>query len=570
VPYRVFNDSCQTCVWRKKAVELCSLRECGYFIFGPDTRPRMNQFFRQLLKRQGVKSTLYLIIALILIDTAFTYSYKLALNENIEVQKKLDEILTSKGTIISNLNNIDMSLRGYLLVQNEAFLGTYEKIKSQSRPTMRFLDKQLPSIGIDASVLTNMNKMLDNYFDLMDEVVGLSKAGAMEDALKIIKADHGTAVWETYMKLSGVVDPVITEQKDAAQKKYADLLDLNLIFQSILLLIGIPTLIYTIINLSRSEARRKNLFEQLDRQNRSLIFDSNKPTDIQDEDRVIGDIIGNLNKAATFIKNIAQGNYEVKWDGFSHSGSEVNRHNISGELLQMRDEMKKKREEGIRQQWVSEGLNKVSEIIRDHQTNFEMLCEKTVAFIVKYLKAQQGGLFVLNEEDESDPHIALVCCYAFDKKKFVTKRVEIGNGLLGQAFLEGEPIYLTDVPQDYIRITSGLGEANPRCLTIYPMKHNDTVVALIEIASFTPNDQYALDFLGNACKSIAASVIAIQSNAKTKLLLEKSQQQAEEMRAQEEEMRQNMEELEATQEEMKRREIDLKNNISKYERSNAA
>jgi CHASE3 domain sensor protein len=530
----------------------------------------MKQFFKHLLKRQGVKGALYMIIALILIDTAFTYRYKLALNENIDVQQRLDEISASKGTIISNLNNIDMSLRGYLLVQNDAFLGTYEKIKSQSRPTMRFLDKQLPTIGIHATVLNDMNKMLDNYFDLMDEVVVLSKAGGMEDALKIIKEDHGTAVWETYMKLSGVVDPVIAEHKATAQKTYTDLLDLNLIFQSVLLLIGIPTLAYTVVNLTRTQAKRVSLFEQLDKQNRTLIFDSNKPTDIQDEDRVISDIIGNLNKAATFIKNIAQGNYDVKWDGFSQSGSEINRHNISGELLQMRDEMKKKREEGVRQQWVSEGLNKVSEIIRDHQTNFDVLCEKTVAFIVKYLKAQQGGLFVLNEEDESDPHIALVCCYAFDKKKFVSKRVEIGNGLLGQAFLEGEPVYLTEVPQDYVRITSGLGEANPKCLTIYPMKHNDTVVALIEIASFTPNDQYALDFLGNACKSIAASVIAIQSNAKTKILLEKSQQQAEEMRAQEEEMRQNMEELEATQEEMKRREIDLRNNISKYERPTAA
>jgi CHASE3 domain sensor protein len=527
----------------------------------------MNQFFKRLLKRQGVKGALYLIIFLILIDTVFTYRYKLALNQNIEIQKQLDAIADNKGTIISNLNNIDMSLRGYLLVHNEAFLDTYEKIKGQSRPTMRFLDKQLPTIGIPAATLNDMNKMLDGYFALMDEVIVLSKAGGMEDALKIIKEDHGTAVWQTYMKLSAVVDPVVEEQKTAAQSRYAGLLNLNIIFQSVLFLIGIPTLVYTIINLSRSDAKRISLFRELDKQNRVLIFDSNQTTDLQDEDKVIGDIIGNLNKAATFIKNISQGNYDVKWDGFSSAASEMNKHNISGELLHMREEMKKKRDEGIRQQWVSEGLNKVAQIVRDHQTNFESLCEKTVAFIVKYLQAQQAGLFVLNDEDESDPHISLVCCYAFDKKKFVEKRVEIGDGILGQAFLEGYPVYLTDVPDDYVRITSGLGESNPRCITIYPMRHNDTVVALIEIASFNPNDQYALDFLGDACKTIAASIIAIQSNVKTKLLLEKSQQQAEEMRAQEEEMRQNMEELEATQEEMKRRELDLKNNISKYERS---
>ena len=522
----------------------------------------MNHFFKNLVRKNGIKVALYLIIALILVDTVFTYRYKFSLNQNIDLQNKLDALAARKAEIISNLNNIDMSLRGYLLVQNEAFLGTYDKIKSQSSPTMAFLETNLPTVGIPATALAEMNKMQDNYFRLMDEVILLAKAGSMDEALRIIKEDHGTAVWQTYMNLSAIVDPVIQQKKQESQQQYTTLLNLSLWFQFVLIVVGVPILTYTIINLTRREKKKNQLFQLLDKQNRTLIFDSSKPTDFQDEGRVINDMIENLTKAANFIKGIAQGNYDVKWEGFSAAGSDINQHNISGELLSMRDEMKKKQQEGVRQQWVSEGLNKAAEIVRDHQTNFEMLCEKTVAFIVKYLNAQQGGLFVLNDEDEEDKHIALVSCYAFDKKKFVTKRIEIGEGVLGQIFLEGEPVILKEVPKDYVKITSGLGESNPRYMTIFPMKHNDTVVALIEIASFTPHDQHALDFLASVCKSIAASVIAIQSAARTKVLLEKSQQQTEEMRAQEEEMRQNMEELEATQEEMKRREMDLRNRVS--------
>jgi CHASE3 domain sensor protein len=522
----------------------------------------MNNFFRDIVKTNGVKVALCFIITLVLIDTVLTYRYKFSLNQNVNLQNKLDALSARKAEIISNLNNIDMSLRGYLLVQNEAFLGTYDKIKSQSTPTMTFLEANLPTIGVPATSLAEMNKMQDNYFRLMDEVILLAKAGSMDEALKIIKADHGTAVWQTYMNLSAIVDPVIQEKKEAAHQQYNTLLNLSLWFQFILIAIGVPILIYTIINLTRREKKKNQLFQLLDKQNRTLIFDSNKATDFQDEGRVINDMIENLTKAANFIKGIAQGNYDVKWDGFSAASSDINKHNISGELLFMREEMKKKQQEGVRQQWVSEGLNKAAEIVRDHQTNFEMLCEKTVAFIVKYLNGQQGGLFVLNDDEDDDKHIELISCYAFDKKKYVTKRIEIGEGVLGQIFLEGEPVYLKEVPKDYVKITSGLGESNPRHLTIYPMKHNETVVALIEIASFAPFDQYALDFLGSACKSIAASIIAIQSSARTKILLEKSQQQTEEMRAQEEEMRQNMEELEATQEEMKRRELDLKKPIS--------
>ena len=147
----------------------------------------MNQFFRRLLKQLGIKGALYLIIFLILTDTVFTYRYKLALNENLVLQKRLDAIAESKGTIIANLNNIDMSLRGYLLVHNEAFLGTYEKIRNQSRPTMRFLDKQLPTIDIPASALNEMNKKLDNYFKLMDEVIVLAKSGGWKTPLASLR-----------------------------------------------------------------------------------------------------------------------------------------------------------------------------------------------------------------------------------------------------------------------------------------------------------------------------------------------------------------------------------------------
>src|SRR5687767_2451435 len=119
----------------------------------------MNDSLNKILRNHGVKVTLYLIISLILIDTFLTYRYKLALNDNIEIQNKLDAIAARKATILADLNNLDMSLRGYLLVQNEAFLGTFDKMKNQNGPTMRYLETQLPGIGIPATSLADMNKM---------------------------------------------------------------------------------------------------------------------------------------------------------------------------------------------------------------------------------------------------------------------------------------------------------------------------------------------------------------------------------------------------------------------------
>lgn len=509
---------------------------------------------RIFLAKHGAKVALAVVIALILADTVITYSYKSSMSRNIATQHRLSELSSRKGTIISDLNNIDMSLRGFLLVGNEAFVGTYEKIKKQNRPTMAYLDETLPTIGIEISVLRDMEAMMNKYFELMDRCISLYRSGNVAEALVIIKEDHGTAVWETYVKLSEKVDPVIEQLKSESESDYTRLLSISMIFQGVLFIIGVPTLLYAIVNLQRTQRRRIALFEKLDRQNRTLIFDSNVPVNLDDEDSVINGMIENLKKSASFIKSIAQGDLEVKWDGFSKANAEVNNHNLSGALLVMRDGMKQRQADALRQQWVSEGLNKVADLIRDNQTKFDVLCEKAVSFIVKYLNAQQGSLFVLNTDREDDPYLQLVSCYAFDKKKHISKRVEVGEGVLGQAFLEGQPTYMTSVPEGYVQISSGLGEARPRSLTIYPFRHNDTVIALMEIASFSPMDDYALAFLGDAGKSIAASISAIQTNARTQTLLEMSQQQMEQLRSQEEEMRQNMEELEATQEEMRRRE----------------
>jgi GAF domain-containing protein len=179
-----------------------------------------------------------------------------------------------------------------------------------------------------------------------------------------------------------------------------------------------------------------------------------------------------------------------------------------------------------------------------------------LTYLVKYTGSQQGSIFVVQDDGNGEPYLQLNACYAFEKRKFIEKRVSIGEGLIGQTYLEGTSLLLKTVPANYISITSGLGHATPSCVLIVPLKHNEEVQAMLELASFEEYKPYQVSFLEKAGEFIASAISTAQQTEKNKILMDQMQSQTEQMRAQEEELRQNLEELEATQEAMRRKGVD--------------
>jgi GAF domain-containing protein len=184
---------------------------------------------------------------------------------------------------------------------------------------------------------------------------------------------------------------------------------------------------------------------------------------------------------------------------------------------------------------------------------------------VVYLKANQGGIYTISKDLHQKRKLELRSCYAFERKKYREKVVDSGEGILGEAFREKRTIYITKIPDNYVRITSGLGDATPTSLLITPLKVNDEIEGMIEIASFQKFLPHEIDFVEKVCESVASTIISVKINEKTKELLENAQLASEMMRAQEEEMRQNMEELQATQEEMQRKEKAITQMLSEAE-----
>jgi PAS domain S-box-containing protein len=254
----------------------------------------------------------------------------------------------------------------------------------------------------------------------------------------------------------------------------------------------------------------------------------------------------NLSNVKNFALEVGKGSFDNDISVFNNEGD------IGSSLAEMRESLKNVSEEARVRNWTNKGSAEFGDLLRKYNNNIAELSDHVITFMVNYLAANQGSIFIVDENESGDEALYLTSTYAYDRKKFLEKIIEPGQGLVGQVFLEKQSIYLKELPENYVTITSGLGNAAPRNIFIVPLIANGTVYGVIEIGSFKEFSDDERAFIESVSENIASSIQAVKINERTNKLLEESQEMTEQMRSQEEEMRQNMEELQATQEEMER------------------
>jgi putative methionine-R-sulfoxide reductase with GAF domain len=267
----------------------------------------------------------------------------------------------------------------------------------------------------------------------------------------------------------------------------------------------------------------------------------------------INETMEQLKDATEFVEKIGEGNLEINYQDLD-TNYVKGKNKLADSLLSMQTKLKTLNEEEQKRQWSNEGLAKFVDILRSSNDDIHELGDNIIAALVQYTHSNQGGLYILNDEDENKKHLELISLFAFEHKKFENRKIQLGEGLLGQAFLERETTYLTEIPEDYTRITSGLGDASPKAILIVPLKVDKEMYGIVELASFKEYKPHEIAFVEKLGETIASTLASVKSAQRNRHLIEQFQQQTEEMRAQEEEMRQNMEELQATQEEIARKE----------------
>ena len=212
--------------------------------------------------------------------------------------------------------------------------------------------------------------------------------------------------------------------------------------------------------------------------------------------------------------------------------------------------LRKKEENNVN--WATKGEALFGEIMRSSEVDIKELSFNLIKSLADYVDAIQGGIFVMNSNDDDLKTYDLQAAIAYSRRKLLDKSIKVGEGLIGRCAFEKLTIYIEDIPEDYVSITSGLGESNPRSILLIPAKVEGEVYAVIELISFNKFEPFQIQFIEKIGENIGSTIRNAMINENTKHLLEQSKAQSEEMAAQEEELRQNLEELQATQEEVNR------------------
>lgn len=227
--------------------------------------------------------------------------------------------------------------------------------------------------------------------------------------------------------------------------------------------------------------------------------------------------IQTISKTIEIAKQIANGNLNVAFEAEKSDELASALHLMQQNLL-----ASQKREQ--EEKYYTIGLADSGEIMRNNNTDIKQLSDNILKYLVKYLGANQAMMFVANHQDQAKTYLELTACYAYDNKKYLDKKIEVGQGLTGRAFQEKEVIYITDLPKGYVNISSGLGYAPPDCILIVPLIINKEAFGVIEFAFFSKIENYQIEFVKKAGENLASTLSALKINEQTKELLHLARQ----------------------------------------------
>ncbi len=509
------------------------------------------------------------VLLIAVLSTSFLTWY--TLDKNMKINNKVNKIYNPSATKLKDLFFIvttsKMLIKSWV---NEEKDDTPDKLKlkevhNKQYPTIKKeLVKLTPSWKIEdreqyKAIIRKVDSLFDMHKNIMQKLDNYDAYSEVQTIFTILPQIDNTGeiillTDEVYVMLDKLVKKQETNVLKANKEMDASFHRFNslIVLMALILLISVLLIaIFTTRTLTMPINYIKNILLSMSKGILPEKTIKSRTDEIGEMANALNQLVKGLKTTSEFSLKIGDGNYNSEFKPLSSKDV------LGNSLIIMRENLKKavkeselRRKENNQRTWASQGIAMFSEILRKNNDNIEEFSYEIISNIVKYLDANQGGLFIVNNTNEEDNFLELKACYAFERRKYLKKRIEIGVTIVGQCVLEKETIYMTDIPDNYIRITSGLGEDSPTSLLVVPLISNDKVYGVVEIASFNKFEKYQIEFVEKVGENIASTVQTIKINNNTARLLHESREKSERLAIQEEEMRRKIKEMETAQEEM--------------------
>ena len=287
----------------------------------------------------------------------------------------------------------------------------------------------------------------------------------------------------------------------------------------------------------------------------------NSDDEIGEMAEILQGFVKSLKDTANFAKQIGDGDFNANFKPISDDDT------LGNSLINMRNSIQEAEIRDKERNWIVTGVAETGEILRSND-DLEQLGDEILAYVTEKIDAIQGAFYVLNDDDSTNLFLEMKSSYAYNKKKYLKASFKFAEGLVGQAAIEQDTLLRTEIPHDYISVTSGLlGDKRPSCILLVPLITDEKVYGILEFAGFQKFDSSQVKFVEEISLIIARTVFNIKVNERTRKLLAESQTMSQELQEQQEILRQNAEEMEATQEELKRTNQRLEDQIEEVNRT---
>ncbi|MBC1238989.1 response regulator [Nostoc sp. 2RC] len=426
-------------------------------------------------------------------------------NELIETSRKENhtyEVLSQIEDLNLQLTKAETGQRGYIITGEQRYLEPYNAAMQSLNQTFKELQKLTLDNPNQQNRLNMLEPLLTERMAVMKNVIDLRQNQGLEVAQEAVATDRGKQLMDRIQKLLQAIkneENVLLKQRSeraqlAARQTLATIVYSIPLFAAILVLIGIILTRHISLPLRRvSQLVQK-------------VADGDLSVNLPESDRE--DEIGVLKR--TFNQMIANLRYTT----------------------QKNDE----------QNWLKSNLAEFTQMLQG-QRNLESV-SRTILSNLAPLVGASAGVFYVMDSINDEPVLKLLGSYAYQERKNLANQFRLGEGLVGQCALEKQRILLTGVPSDYIRISSGLGEAPPLNIIVLPIIFEDQVNAVIELAAFAPFKDLHLTFLEQLSEILGVFLNNIASQLQTQQLLAESVALTEELQSQQEELQQSNQLLE--------------------------